>query len=100
MSEPGMQGPPRSETVEVLKGMGLTLLLHLIQVPFFMVSGGIALAGVGLSQLLYVLPAIFIFRSKGRPGIVKGIIIAAAITFLLNAACFGFIYLAMAQAGS
>ena len=42
---------------------------------------------MGISQLLYIIPAIVIYRRRGRPGVVKGLIIAAAVTFLLNATC-------------
>jgi hypothetical protein len=39
------------------------------------------------APMLYIGPAIAIYKTKGRPGVVKGLIIAAAITFLLNGAC-------------
>lgn len=89
------QQPERNETGEVWKGIGLTLLLHLIQIPIAALSGGVAVIGIGLSQLLYVVPAVIIAHRKGRKGLMKGIIIAAAITFLLNAACFGVIFVGM-----
>ena len=47
----------------------------------------------GATQILYMLPAILIYRSKGRPDIAKGILIVAAITLLLNASCFGLMWL-------
>jgi hypothetical protein len=47
-----------------------------------------ALFGFGVTQILYMLPAILIARRKGRFGIAKGLIILAALAFLLNASCF------------
>ena len=90
MSDQGNQGPQGSETGEVFLGMGLTLLLHFLQVPLGFLTGGIGFVAIGLTQLLYVIPAIIIASRKGRKGIVKGLIIMAGITFLLNAACWGF----------
>jgi hypothetical protein len=46
------------------------------------------LMALGLTQLVYIVPLILIARSNGRPGKVKGLIIAASITLLLNAACW------------
>jgi hypothetical protein len=47
-----------------------------------------ALFGFGITQVLYILPAILIARRRGRLGIAKGLIILAALAFLLNASCF------------
>jgi hypothetical protein len=84
-------GPP-SHQAEIWRGIGLALLLHLIQIPLAAVTVFISLIFLGLSQLLYIVPAIFIYRNKGRPGVVKGLIIAAAITFLLNATCTALVF--------
>lgn len=89
---------PQSRSGDVWRGIGLTFLLHLSQIVIAVVSTGISLILIGLSQLLYVIPAIIIYSKKGRPGIVKGLIIGAAITFLLNAACFGLIFAALLSA--
>jgi len=72
---------------EIWRGIGLALLMHLIQIPLAAATVFFSLIFMGISQLLYIVPAIFIYRGKGRPGVVKGLIIAAAITFLLNATC-------------
>jgi hypothetical protein len=82
------QTPRGKETQEVLKGVGLLLLLHLIQVPLFFLIP-VAFALIGLSQLLYLIPALIIVRQKGSGGMFKGLLIGGAITFLLNAACVG-----------
>jgi len=77
----------RSRQEDIWRGVGLALLLHLIQLPLAAVTVFFSLIFMGISQLLYIVPAIFIYRRKGRPGVVIGLIIAAAITFLLNGAC-------------
>jgi len=84
--EAGLEGQP-SRQGEIWRGVGLALLMHLIQVPLAAATVFISLVFMGVSQLLYIIPAIVIYRRKGRPGVVKGLIIAAAITFLLNATC-------------
>lgn len=89
----------------VLAGLGLTVLLHLfLQVPAFFIVGSLinseeglmwlfyVVEFVGLSQLVYMIPAILIFRRKGRTETVKGLIIGGSLTFLLNAACDGLMF--------
>jgi hypothetical protein len=82
------ENPKQNETIEVLKGLGLSVLLHLIQAPF-LAFGPILLMLIGASQLIYQVPAFFILRSRGRMGMAKGILIGGSLTLLLNAACFG-----------
>lgn len=43
---------------------------------------------IGVTQLIYILPAIAHFHRKQRPGVVKGLIIAAALVVLLNGICW------------
>src|SRR5256885_2063390 len=79
-------------------GIGLTIVLHLIQIPiaiiFMVISGDqpyfyFPILFIGISQLIYMIPAIIIFAVNKKTHIVKGLIIGAAIVFLLNAACTG-----------
>lgn len=87
-------------------GLALTLGLHLFaQVPavfliFTIAPGeeGLGLAiyppmFIGLSQLVYMIPAILIFRRRGDTGTAKGLIIGAALTFILNSTCNGLLFL-------
>ena len=47
---------------------------------------------IGVSQLIYIVPlAILAARNSARE-MVKGLLIVAGITFLLNAACFGVVF--------
>jgi hypothetical protein len=83
------------------KGLSLTVLgaLALFVVCVFgaMLPGAafldgaalLAFFGIGLAQAAYVVPLLLWARTRGETATAKGIWIAAAITFLLNAACFG-----------
>jgi len=79
-------------------GIGLTLLLHFFQLPIglvlALVTGGAAMAliFIGLSQCLYMIPAILHFRKTGETETAKGLIIGASITFLLNATCTAIVF--------
>lgn len=73
-----------SHSIDVWKGIGLTMLLHLILLAYPM-----SYILIGVVQLIYVVPALI--WARHRTGIMQGIIIAAALTFLLNAACFGIV---------
>jgi hypothetical protein len=46
------------------------------------------LLGVGLTQLLYVGPAILYFQGRRRSEVVKGLLLGALLTILLNGGCF------------
>jgi hypothetical protein len=74
-------------TYDWVLGLGLLLLLHLVQIPLAAMTLGLSLIVLGLSQLAYVIPAVILARRRGRPGIAKGLIIGAALTFLLNGTC-------------
>ena len=79
---------------DILRGLGLTLLLHLTQVPLTVVSSGVSFALIGFSQGLYIVPAFIIAGIKKRPGMMIGLMIGAGLTLLLNAAtCAGLLYL-------
>jgi hypothetical protein len=104
MSEPNLDRWAR-EVVEQSKGsiwagLGLTLLFHfVVQVSTLFILGTIVTGErglelsllpvmyIGLSQLVYMIPAIWIARRKGETETAKGLIIGASLTFLLNAAC-------------
>jgi hypothetical protein len=47
-----------------------------------------ALEGVGIAQLLYVIPLVIWFRQRRQWGLMKGVIIGAVITALLNGGCW------------
>ena len=92
--------PPKSQG-NVWAGLGLTVVAHFVFQPFIAVLGMIpkmeflyfSVFVIGLSQLVYMIPAIILAFSKGKPQLGKGFLIGAGITFLLNAACFGLIFM-------
>lgn len=69
------------------RGMLLLLLLHLLQIPMTWLSGGISVFFIGVTQLLYFLPAVVVLIVKKRSETAKGLSTAAGITFLLNGTC-------------
>src|SRR5215469_15303930 len=101
MNEQPQSAPARASSGEVLKGFALGVGLIIVGtcllagIGIFLARGfqvfglGIWLIfGFGVTQLIYMLPAIFIARRRGHMGLAKGLIIAASVAFLLNASCF------------
>jgi hypothetical protein len=73
-------------------GVGQVLLFHLLQIPVAFMTMFFSLALICVSQLIYVIPAIVVAKRKGHEDTVKGIIIAASVTTLLNVACTGYVF--------
>ena len=87
------------------KGLLFTFLLHFFQIaliPLIIVisiaifagksAAGIsglvvAIIGFGVTQLVYMIPAILIFKKRGETKTVQGLVIGASVTFLLSAMC-------------
>jgi hypothetical protein len=46
---------------------------------------------IGLIQAAWIVPMVLSFRKSGKSETAKGILIAATITFLLNAGCWGLV---------
>ena len=90
------QGPYKGS---IWRGIGITLLLHLLQLPIAFTLAflfpPLALATVifiGVSQCVYIVPvSIYLYRD-GESETLKGVIIAASITFLLNATCTALVF--------
>jgi hypothetical protein len=102
MTDQPQNAPEQHSTLEVLKGFALGAALVIV-CTCSVGAAGVGLAryirsfatiglwfvfGFGVSQLIYMLPAIAIARRRRRPGLAKGLIIAASVAFLLNASCF------------
>lgn len=93
---------PKSQG-NVWAGLGLTVVAHIIFQPLISLLGMIpkmeflffSVFFIGLSQLVYMIPAIIIAFSQGKPQLGKGFLIGAGITFLLNAACMGMIFVSL-----
>jgi len=79
----------------ILKGLGICWGLNLVQ--FAISASGLilppllpltfALAIFGLVQLAYVVPLYISFKGRGQVMTARGLVIAASVTALLNAAC-------------
>jgi hypothetical protein len=74
----------------VLLGVLVALVLQLCQLVMLAIYPPGVLF-LGATQLVYIIPAVVIARSKGQPRLGIGIIIGAALVFLLNATCWGFV---------
>ena len=49
-------------------------------------------AGLGIVQLIYVIPAIIVLRRRREFALLKGLIIGAVVTALLNGGCWLLMY--------
>jgi Na+/proline symporter len=94
----------RKEWQDIIQGIGLSLFLN---IAFFLGCGllgsllspipglgflgsffSLAIIGIGLSQLLYVIPIVISLKRQEKWGEMKGLIIGAVITFLLSGGCW------------
>ena len=82
--------PPSRGPGSIWAGFGLTAAINLGAAIVGIVTIVIPLA-IGLVQAAWIIPMVLTFRKSGRTETAKGILIAAAITFLLNAGCWGMI---------
>lgn len=83
-----MSDKPGNHAADVGIGIGITALLHLLL--FFYPQGFLF---IGVAQLVYMLPVIVVtaIAVRSRTGILQGMMLGMGITFLLNAACVGFV---------
>ncbi len=86
-----------NEIPGIIGGIFLLLGIHvlvLVVVVFLSVfttvtpSLGIPILCIGLFQFLYVIPISFSLRRQQRWGLMKGVIIGAVLTALLNGGCW------------
>jgi hypothetical protein len=78
-------------------GVLLGFALH-FGLLFFLQIGLVLLMGVGIVQAVYIVPAYIMAKNRGEMQIAKGLLIAAGLTFLLNATCWGLLVLGLASA--
>lgn len=82
-----------SEAGSFLRGFGVTAGITIGAVIFGGLTlwagiGAIVLLGISLVQLAWVLPLYISYRRKGERDTANGVLLAAGITFLLNAGCY------------
>ena len=85
-SSPGTEPPPKekiSKAGEVLLGLMLTVVLHFLQTPLLAFNKPWILF-FGITQLFYIVPAIYFLNKHGQTWVVRGLIIGASITFVLG----------------
>lgn len=76
----------------IVHGLVVGVALHAAGAAISSVTTGFTtLLFIGLLQLIYLGPAMMIYGTQRRTETVKGIAIVLAITFLINAACFGLV---------
>jgi hypothetical protein len=51
--------------------------------------GAVLVAVIGVGQFLWLLPMWIVYRKRGERETAKGILLAAGLTFLVNAGCWG-----------
>jgi hypothetical protein len=81
----------QADRTQILLGIIAALLLHLLQLPIGLVVKP-ALAYIGLTQWLYMVPAILVARRAGQTALVTSLCLGGAVTFLLNAVAYGVAY--------
>lgn len=101
MSFQGDRPRPSATTVflQVAVGFALTFVLHGVVgftlflvgtlVPLVNTAASMWLMGLGVAQFVYILPTALALAFVRRP-LALGMSIGAAITFLLQGACYGF----------
>jgi len=53
--------------------------------------GLVFLLGIGVVQLLWIVPAVSYYRNRGERETAKGVTILAGLIFLVNAGCWGLV---------
>jgi len=86
---------PKSEG-SILKGFALGAAVNVGAlvagiITLAAIIGVFILLAIGILQAAWIIPMVVHFRKSGQPETAKGVIIAAAITFLLNAGCWGLV---------
>ena len=88
--------PPNGGTL--WGGFGIAALINLAGLVMGFITIGIGLGilvlvAFGLVQFAWLGPLYYSFRKQGKTETAKGVMIAAGISFLLNAGCWGLIAL-------
>jgi hypothetical protein len=76
----------------VIWGIAFLLATRTYPSSFFIIGLWVAV-GIGLVQLIYVIPAIVLLRRRRQFALRKGVIIGAVLTALFNGGCFLIPYL-------
>jgi hypothetical protein len=99
LSFPEAEGPQKAEDGGSLwAGFGLAALINVGAVAAgaltLMVGiGFVILLGLGVVQLLWIIPLYSKYNRQGKTQTALGVLLAAGITFLLQAGCYGLVLL-------
>jgi hypothetical protein len=77
------QARDRQTNRDVWRGIGLALVLHVLQIPVAIVTRGESLPFLAVSQVLYEVPALVIALILHRGNLALGILIGATLSFLV-----------------
>jgi hypothetical protein len=69
-------------------GCFLAFFLVVLQIPLFFITP-YAIPFIGLTQIFYIMPLVALARRKGKKDLATGLIIGAAVLFMLSASCLG-----------
>ncbi len=81
--QPPERARDRRTNEGVWRGIALALLLHLLQLPFAIASEGGTLLLLGVTQVVYEVPALLVVSVMGRRDLAIGIVIGTAVSFLV-----------------
>ncbi len=90
--QPVVTPPVGSVKRGVLIGLAISVGVSIVTAP--MVAPALV---IGLIQLLWVIPMVRSFRRKGETETAKGMIIQAAVVAMLNATCWGAVFISMSS---
>ena len=76
-------------------GLGVLCILHLVQLVFIL-DGPEPLFFIGVTQILYVIPAIVVLAIQGRTRTIGGVLMGAGLTIFVNALALAVVWLLMA----
>jgi hypothetical protein len=69
--------------------VGVMLVTYLMtKEDFIPVAATVVIGGIGLIQLVYILPLYFRFKRQGQTATATGLVVAASFTALLSCACW------------
>ncbi|MGZ4134157.1 MAG: hypothetical protein ACXVC1_02800 [Tumebacillaceae bacterium] len=81
-------GEENKDRGSIGSGVWMVAVCHLILLVY-----PVLLLYIGVAQLPYALALYLYYRKRGKTASAQGVLIGASVTFLLNAACQGFVYL-------
>jgi hypothetical protein len=86
--------PTPASTGSIARGLGIGALLTLggalaSLLLMVIVIGFVLFFGIGLAQLIWMIPAYRRYAKRGETETAKGLLIVAGLVFLLNATCWG-----------